>query len=155
MYKQTIDELLVRHSFFEGLEPHVIELIAACGSNEKFSAADYLAREGQQADKFYLIRHGTVALELHVPGQGPLTIETLQEGDILGWSWLFAPHRWQFAAKALSLVRVTAFDGVCLREKCEEDHDLGYEFMKRFAGIMIARLQATRLQLLDLYGTAS
>ncbi len=154
MYKQTIDELLVRHSFFAGLDPRVIELIAGCGLNEKFSAAGYLAREGQEADKFYLIRHGTVALELRAPGQGPLTIETLQEGDILGWSWLFSPHRWQFDAKALTLVRATAFDGVCLREKCEEDHDLGYEFMKRFAGIMIARLQATRLQLLDLYGTA-
>jgi hypothetical protein len=84
-----------------------------------------------------------------------MTIETIGEGEVLGWSWLFPPYRWQFDAQAVGLVRAIAFDGRCLRGKCEEDHDLGYWLMQRFAQVMSQRLQATRLQLLDLYGTRS
>jgi CRP-like cAMP-binding protein len=84
-----------------------------------------------------------------------LTIETLGEGDLLGWSWLFPPYRWQFDALAIEAVRAIAMDGKCLREKCEKDHDLGYDLMKRFSRIMTLRLQAARLQLLDIYGDSA
>ena len=83
-----------------------------------------------------------------------MTIETLEAGEVLGWSWLFPPYRWHFDARALSLVRATIFDGACLRGKCEEDAQLGYDLMSRFAQVVIERLQSTRLRLLDVYGYA-
>ena len=101
------------------------------------------------------MRHGRVVLETFVPGRGALTIETLEEGDLLGWSWLFPPYRWHFDARALDLVRAVAFDGACLRGKIDDDHALGYELLDRFSPVMLERLQATRLQLLDVYGSAA
>ena len=113
-----------------------------------------LFRDGDEANTFYVLRHGAVALETFVPARGPVTIETLETGEVLGWSWLFPPYRWHFDARALSLVRATAFDGACLRGKCEADPALGYELMSRFAQVAIERLQWTRLRLLDVYGYA-
>jgi CRP/FNR family transcriptional regulator, cyclic AMP receptor protein len=92
-----------------------------------------------------------VALEVQAPGR-TLRIETLNAGDPVGWSWLSAPYRWQLDARALEPCELLGFDGVCLRGKCETDHNLGYELMRRFAENLVDRLQATRLQLLDVYG---
>jgi CRP-like cAMP-binding protein len=151
---ETIDALLRDVPVFHGLEPAALELIAGCGSNVHFEQGAVLFREGDPADTFYVVRHGSVALETYVPARGPAMIETLEAGEVVGWSWLFPPHRWHFDARALSLVRATSFDGACLRGKCEADHELGYQLMRRFAGIALGRLQATRLQLLDVYGRA-
>ena len=118
----------------------------------RFEAGGYLLREGEPADWFYLIRQGRVALELKAPGRPPVTIQTIREGEIAGVSWLIPPYRWTYDARAMELVRALALDGKCLRGKCEQDHDLGYDLMKRFMPVLIQRLQATRLQLLDLYG---
>jgi CRP/FNR family transcriptional regulator, cyclic AMP receptor protein len=151
MTMETLHEILAEHAFFAGWEPQHVELLAGCASNVRFDAERYIFREGEEAKQFYLIRHGKVALEIFAPGQGPLTIQTLGEGDVLGWSWLFPPYRWQFDARAVELTRALALDGECLRKKAEEDHHLGYELMKRFASVIEQRLQATRLQLLNLY----
>ena len=96
----------------------------------------------------------TVALEVFTPTRGPVVIETLGPGEVLGWSWLFPPYRWHFDAQAVEPVRAVALDGGCLRGKCEEDPRLGYELTRRFAAIMMDRLQATRLRLLDVYCNA-
>ena len=84
---KPLDELLLEHPFFAGMEEGPRKFIAGCGRNEVFHAGDYLFREGDAADRFFLIRHGTVALELHVPGREPLVVDTLQSGEIAGWSW--------------------------------------------------------------------
>ncbi len=149
---ETLETTLAQHLFFKDLEPRHVRLIVGCASNVRFQAGDFLLREGEEANQFYLLRYGKVALQVVVPQRGRLTIETLAAGEVLGWSWLFPPYRWQFDAQALELVRAIAFDGRCLRGKCDEDHDLGYELMQRFARVMSQRLQATRMQLLDLYG---
>lgn len=148
----TLEPLLAQHPFFRDLAPRYLQLVVSCAANVRFKAGELLFREGADANQFYLIRHGTVALQVFVPQRGPLTIATVAAGEVLGWSWLFPPYRWHFDAQALELVRAIAFDGQCLRGKCEEDHDLGYALMQRFAQVMLQRLQATRLQLLDLYG---
>jgi CRP/FNR family transcriptional regulator, cyclic AMP receptor protein len=150
----TIEALLQDVPFFEGLERDALELIAGCGSNARFRPEEPLFRDGEEANTFYVVRHGTVALETFVPSRGPVTIETLGAGEVVGWSWLFPPYRWHFDARALSLVRATVFDGTCLREKCEADPRLGYQLMSRFAQVVIERLQWTRLRLLDVYGYA-
>lgn len=150
----TIEALLHDVPLFEGLTPAEFELIAGCGSNVRFREGELLFRDGDEADTFFILRHGSVALETFVPARGAVTIETLDAGEVVGWSWLFPPHRWHFDARALSLVRATGFDGACLRAKCESDPRLGYDLMSRFAQIVINRLQQTRLRLLDVYGYA-
>lgn len=154
METRSIDTLLAEHPFFAGLEPKDLELIAGCATNVRFAAGDKVFSEGEEADHFYVIRFGRVATEIRAPGRGPIAIQTLDEGDVLGWSWLFPPYRWAHDARALDLVRAVAFDGACLRRKCDEDPRLGYELMKRFAQVIIERLGNTRLQLLDVYGNA-
>ncbi len=150
---KTLDDLLADQPFFKGLAPEYLHFIATCASNVHFPVEQYLFREGQDAKHFYVLRHGSVAVEIFAPGRGPITIQTLGPGEILGWSWLVPPHKKHFSARAVEDLRATAFDGECIRRKCEEDARLGYELLKRFAAIMGERLQATRLQLLDLYGT--
>jgi CRP-like cAMP-binding protein len=150
----TIEALIRDLPIFDGLGPDVLELIAGCGTNTRFRADEMLFRDGDEANSFFVLRHGTVALETFVPARGPVTIETLGAGEVVGWSWLFRPYRWHFDARALSLVRATTFDATCLREKCEADPKLGYDLMSRFAQVVIERLQWTRLRLLDVYGYA-
>jgi CRP/FNR family cyclic AMP-dependent transcriptional regulator len=148
----TLETILTEHPFLKGMTPPYIELIAGCATSVRFNKGDYIFREEEEADRFYLIRHGLVALDVYVPHRGPVTIDTIQEGEVLGWSWLFPPYRWHFDARALQLTRAVAFDGKCLRERCDEDVNLGYDLVKRFSLVIMQRLHSARLQLLDLYG---
>ncbi len=150
---ETLESILAEHPLLEGFEESYLHLITGCAANVRFDAGDYIYHEGDEAKKFYLIRHGRIAIEIFTPERGPIIIETLRDGDVLGWSWLFPPHRWLFDARALELTRAISIDGECLRGKCEEDCKLGYRFMERFARLIIQRLQATRVRLLDMYGS--
>ncbi|MBI5867743.1 MAG: cyclic nucleotide-binding domain-containing protein [candidate division Zixibacteria bacterium] len=151
---ESLEGILAEHPFLHGLSRPHLELIVGCATNVRFDPGQFLFHEGEEADRFYVIRHGKVRVELFTPGRGPITIQTVDDGDILGWSWLLAPYQWHFDAQAVELTRAIALDGECLRTKCERDHDLGYEMLKRFAQIMQQRMDATRLQLLDLYGNS-
>jgi len=126
-------------------------LMVSCAANVNFKAGTYIFREGDPANTFYLIRQGKAAVEVSAPQHKPIIISTLGVGEILGWSWLVAPFQWKFQARAMEDMRAISLDGKCLRTKCEENHDLGYEVLKRFAQIMEQRLEAARLQLLDVY----
>ncbi len=149
---KSIAELVGEAPTFEGMNRADLELIAGCGHNEVFERGDYLLREGDAANTFFVVRHGHVALETSVPERGALTIETIEPGDLLGWSWLVPPYRVDFDARAVEPTRVTAFDAACLRGKFDDNPGLGYELMKRFIPVIVERLQATRLRLLDVYG---
>jgi CRP-like cAMP-binding protein len=149
---QHLDEIIRQHPFFKDLEPSCCEMIAGCGQNVRFDAGHYLFLEGGPADRFFLIRHGRVAFEITLPGREPARFLTLDEGEIAGVSWLVPPYRWNYDAKALELTRAIALDAKCLRGKCEADHHLGYELMKRFVPELVRRLHATRMQMLDVYG---
>ena len=151
---QTLEPLLRGHKFFDGLESDYLTLLTGCASTAVFAADTFLFREGEPAETFYLIREGKVALEIAAPGRGALVVQTLGPGDVAGFSWLFDPHRWEFDGRAVERVLAVQMDGACLRGKCDADPRLGYELMQRFAGLMTSRLQATRLQLLDVYGHA-
>ena len=151
---KNLGPYMKEHPFLEGMEEEHFELMVGCASNVKFDPGEYICREGQEANQFYFIRHGRMALELMTHDRGPMIIKTINEGDVLGWSWIFPPYVWNFDCKAIELTRAIAMDATCLRKKCEEDHHLGYELMKRFSHLMVQRLSATRLQLLDVYGTS-
>lgn len=148
---ETLEPILAKHPFLKGLDPRHLRILVGCASNVRFNAGQFLFHEGEEANEFYMIREGKVAVQIHGAERGPITVQTIGEGEVLGWSWLIPPYRWRFDAKALELTRAIALDGKCLRMKSEEDHDLGYELLKRFADIIVERLEATRLQLLDVY----
>ena len=152
VYVEGLSSALEEHPFFTGMNPIVRDTIAGCARNERFDTGEYLFREGAMADRFFLIRHGSVALEVHVPGREPMVVETLQAGDILGWSWLVPPYQWIMDARAMQLVRVISLDARCLRGKLDQDHSLAYEVFKRFIPVMADRLEAGRLQMIDMYG---
>ena len=152
---RSLEHVLADAPFLEGLDAERIALLAGCAGNVRFDAGEQLFREGDGADVFYVVRHGSVAVETFVPARGPMMIETIEAGEVIGWSWLFPPYRWHFDARALTQVRATSFDGACLRGKCDADPALGYTLMRRFAQVLIERLQWTRLRLLDLYGDSN
>jgi CRP-like cAMP-binding protein len=147
----TLEPILAEHPFLKGLAPEHVKLLAGCASNAAFQPGQFLFRSGEPSNTFYIVRQGKVSVEIGQGGNPPLGIQTAGEGDVLGWSWLIPPHIWRFDGRAIELTRVIALDGACLRGKCDADHDLGYELLKRFSRILTQRLEATRLQLLDLY----
>jgi len=151
---RTVEQLITGAPVFDGLAPDHLQLIAGCARNHRAAAGTFLFREAEPAERFFLIRSGTVRLEVHAPGRGSLPIETLQAPEVVGWSWLFPPYRWRFDARVLEAASLVSFDAACLRGKSDADHELGYELMRRFNTLLLERLQATRLQLLDVYGDA-
>lgn len=153
MSERAIPELLAEARVFAGLDPAHLELIGGCGKLVALEAGRELFAEGEAANTFYVVRHGRIALELTAPGHGHVTISTHGPGEVVGWSWLFPPYRWHFDGRVRDGGSAILVDGACLRGKAEADHDLGYELMKRFAAQMVDRLQATRIQLLDVYGS--
>ena len=149
---KTIADLMREAPLFADMRSDRLQLLAGCGRNVQFAEGETLFREEEAADVFYLLRHGSVTLETYVPGRGPITIETLAAGEVVGWSWLFPPYQWHFDARALTLVRAVQFDTTCLRDKLEEDSALGFDLMSRFARVLQQRLRWTRMRLLDVYG---
>ncbi|HQR80543.1 MAG TPA: cyclic nucleotide-binding domain-containing protein [Actinomycetota bacterium] len=152
---RTIAELLEDSPFFAGLDAQALAVFAGCAQTARFDTGELLFRAGQPADTFYVIRHGLVSIEMHAPAKGAVTLTTLDDGEVVGWSWLIPPYVWVFDARAAAPTSAVSFDGACLRAKCDADPALGYALMQRVSQMMYERLQATRVQLLDLYGDAS
>jgi CRP-like cAMP-binding protein len=146
-----IEELLEEHQLFAGMDQSTLELLSGCAANVVFDPGERLFVEGGEADRFWIVRHGRVALEVTVPGAGQMTIETLGPGSVVGWSWLVAPYTWRFDAVAQETIRATVFDVGCLRSKMDADARVGYQVLSRFVPVIVDRLQATRFRLLDLY----
>ena len=149
---EGLERILSEHPFFSAFSAEQRQLLAGCAKNHRFNAGQFLVHEGDPANEFFLIRHGKVALEIVAPGREPIVFKTLEDGEIVGASWLAPPYRWMFDARAMDLTRAIGMDAACLRGKCEADHHLGYEMMKRFLPILVERLDATRIQILDAYG---
>ncbi len=145
---EGLERIVREHSFFSGMKQEYTDIISGCAKNVRFEAGDYLFHEGDCADQLYLLRSGHVALEVDTP-KGPVTLQTVGESEIVGASWLVPPYRRGLSAKAQDLTRAISLDATCLRGKCEDNHDLGYEMMKRFMPILLQRLRAARLQILD------
>lgn len=152
MATRSLAAVLAGLPMLRDLAPRHLELLAGCARNVRLAAGASLAREGQPADHFFLIQEGRVAVEVQNPGGPPITVQTVGPGEFFGWSWLAPPYRWRFDGRAVTATRALQFDGACLRGKCEADHELGYQFLRSMVQTMAARLEAARLQMLDLYG---
>lgn len=149
---EGLERIIREHPFFKGLDARFVTLVVGCARNVRFEAGEYLFRDGGPADRFYLLRHGRVALEMAAPNGGSVTFQTLGPGEMVGLSWFAAPYRWAYDARALDPTVAISLDAVCLRGKLEQDHDLGYEVMQRLVPVLIERLQHARLQMIDVYG---
>ena len=138
------------HVFLKGLSERHLMLLASGVAPMTYQPGEYLGREGQPATRFFLILSGHVALDIPTPDRGVVPVQAVGPGEALGWSWLVPPHRWRFDCRAVETVQALAFDAEWLREKCEQDHELGYHLLKHLLSVIAGRLSASRLQLLDL-----
>jgi CRP-like cAMP-binding protein len=149
---RTVEDLLGEVPALTPLSAEHRALVAGCGRNRVFEPGSLLMREGEPAQAFHVIRAGSVAIQTFVPKRGEVTIETLHEGDLVGWSWLVPPYRGGFDARAIDTTHAIEIDGACLRGKFDRDAALGYELLSLFAPVIVERLQQTRMRLLDVYG---
>ncbi|MFH8371648.1 Crp/Fnr family transcriptional regulator [Streptomyces sp. NPDC018031] len=131
------------------------ERLLSTAHDVSFAAGTRLFEEGGRANRFWVVRTGSVTLDMHVPGRRAAVIETLGPGELVGWSWLFPPGGWHLGAEALSPVRAHEFDAAVVRRLCQEDTGLGYELVLACAQAMGERLQSARTRLLDMYGPHS
>lgn len=148
---KTLESIIAAHPFTRDINPRFLHLLKECAALERYGAQQQIFREGAEADRFYLLHSGRVSLESFVPGKGVVTMQTLGPGEALGWSWLFPPCRWHFTATAVEPVEAVALGTRVLRERMEENHEFGYDIAIRVGRVMLDRLQATRMRLLDLY----
>ena len=147
-------EMLKAHPFLAGMLPSEIALLAACAEPTVFGAGERVFDEGHDAQRFWLICTGRVRLDTVVPGRGPVVVETLGPGTVLGWSWVAPPHRWHFGAQALETTTAVRMEVPAVRDVCDQYPAIGYRLMDGFVQVVIDRLQNTRIRLLDLYGGA-
>lgn len=143
----ALESAIAGHPFTKGMSPRHLQVLAGAAMEVSIPAGDVIFRQGDAANRFYLLTDGEVAIESRGPGRTPVLIQTVRGGEVLGWSWLFPPYEWNFDARATRPTRAIFFYGTWLRETCEEDREFGYELIKRVSEVMLQRLQLTRRQL--------
>ena len=149
---QSLKPIISEHPFLRSLSPAYLQILTDCAEERAFTAGEVIFREGDIADRFFLIEQGKVALESHVSSaEGGLAVQDLGPQDVLGWSWLFPPYVWHFQARAVEPTRTISFNGAHLLVACEKNHEFGYDLMKRLAQVLIRRLQAAQKQLVKLH----
>jgi CRP-like cAMP-binding protein len=144
----TAQDLLAAHPFLAGLAEERLARLATWAHRAPFHPGTRVFSEGGHADRFWLIRDGKVRLDALVPGRGEVEIDTLGPDTVLGWSWLFPPYRWHFGAVAVEPTLTVELDGAGVRRLCDSDPALGHDLTRRFMGVVVERLQATRARLL-------
>jgi len=147
----TVEDIISTHPFWKGLNPHYFHVLRECATYVRWGPDQAVLTAEFDAEHFYLIHHGRIALQAFLPGKGTITIQTIGPGQALGWSWLFPPYRWHFSARSIEITEAVCFGAHRLRDYAEENHDFGYELAMRVGQILLQRLQATRLQLIDFY----
>ncbi len=149
---ESTERLLREHSFTEGMSDAHVRFMFGCMKNVRYRTGEYLFREGEAADQLFLLRQGRVTLEVHAAGSGATQLESLGEGDVLGWSVLFPPHRWDTDCRVLETCVALLFDGSCLRQKVEQDLPFAYALTRRLLYVVHRRLERARLHEADVYG---
>ena len=146
---QELYALIAQQPFFKGLNPQQLQLLAVSALEMKFETGATIFEEGSPANRFYLILTGRVELSAEMEDRNVIPVQTLGPGDDLGWSWLFPPYSMHFTARALEPTTAIFFYGTRLREQCEQDHELGYQLMKRIAEVATQSLRATQRRLMQ------
>ncbi|RMI03579.1 MAG: cyclic nucleotide-binding domain-containing protein [Calditrichaeota bacterium] len=146
---ESIRSILKAHPFFQEFPPPVVQRLVKFATTVRFTPGQKIFTVGENADAFYLICQGLVAVEVEIPNYGKVALQKIRDGEILGWSWLFPPHRWHFDARALEETEAVVLDARTLRTHIEVDHELGYHLVKRIARVMEERLRAAREKLVE------
>jgi CRP-like cAMP-binding protein len=146
-----MEHTLPEHAFLENLAPRHLKTLVECASECKLPVGHDLWRQGEEANGFYLVHWGEIAVGLDIPHQGFLRLDTLGPGDVLGWSWFLAPHRSHFDARTMTPVEALLFDTTRLRKLCEQDRELRCELLSRIAPIIVRRLEGSQEKLLELH----
>jgi CRP-like cAMP-binding protein len=152
MTTPDLHNTLTAHRFCDGMPQRIIDELAGMATFVELAAGSWIARQGQPADTFHLLVDGSCAVEIAAAARQPLVIATIHAGEVLGWSWMLPPHTWHFDVLAVEDSRSIAVNGAALRSACHTDHELGYEISTRLAAVIAARLEAARMQLVDVYG---
>ena len=149
MNKQVIEDYLSSHVFFSGLDDSFIKFLSNSARELRIKKGDVLFKQGERADKYYLLRNGRVSVQVPALMGPTLEIQSLGEDQIIGWSWLIPPYRWNFLARATEDSDLLEFDGNAILARCEKDPKFGFELFKRFARLMSERLDAARQKMMD------
>ena len=149
---KNIDLVLAKHPFFYGISEEFIPDLAILADVVTFEPGDVLFKEGDAADKFYLIIKGKIAIQTAVSYNDAITIQTVEDGEIVGWSWIVKPYKYKFGARVVEKTEMIVFNAEKLRTECEMDAELGFEIMKLLVQAVSTRLEQTRLLVLDVYG---
>ena len=149
--RETIATRVALHPFLAGMNPRQLALLTDCAIPVHFRKGQTILREGELANRFYLIESGKVVLESGEGFGDAVIIEEIGAGDLLGWSWMFPPYVWHFTARAAEPTEAIFFYGTILREYCERDPSLGYELFKRITPVMLKRLQSARRRMLSIH----
>ena len=141
--------LLATHPFTAGMPAHELAVLAENAMRVFYPAGETIFREGDPANRFYLIESGAVALEARATEKETKRIQIIRAGDVLGWSWLFPPYTWHFDARTIEPTSAIFLFGTRIRQICEEQPEIGYDLMKRISEVVLKRLQGTRNQLAE------
>ena len=154
MIEQSTAEYLSDHEFFSGLSEEIVKHLSKCASIRKIEKDQILFRQGEHADKFYIVRNGQISIQIPAVMGPILEVQTLGTDQVLGWSWLISPYQWSFQAKAVEDSELLEFDGTALLARCEQEPQFGYELLKKFAQLMAERLDAARQKMMDNWNPA-
>ena len=149
MSNQSITEYLSAHEFFSEFSDDVLKFLCECSSTREIKKGQILFLQGEHADKFYVVRSGRISIQMPAIMGPTLEIQTVDEDQVLGWSWLISPYQWNFQTKAEEDSELLQFDGAAILARCEQEPKFGYELLKKFAGLMSVRLNAARQKMMD------
>lgn len=151
MKATELREIVKNQDFLKDMKSEYLDILMGCVSYITYKKGHFILTQNGKADQFHIIHHGKVHIEVAAGDKGPVTIQVLSDGDVLGWSWLIPPYKWRFDALIVDPTTVLTFDGKFLREKCEEDHSFGFDMLKRMASVITYRLLFTRKELMDFH----
>lgn len=154
MSNQSTAEYLSSHVFFSELEQDILKFLSENVSTRKIKQGDILFRQGESANKFYVVRSGKISIQIPAVMGPALELQSQGKDQILGWSWLIPPYRWNFQARAEEDSELLEFDGAIILERCEEETKFGYELLKRFTSLMSERLETARQKMIDEWNPA-
>lgn len=148
----AISDRIAGHALFAGLDEQYVKILVDDAFEVSMLRDQVIFQHGESANHFYMIEGGRISLDIAIPGRGIIPVQTLHAGEVVGWSWIFPPYKWQFNARSLEETIALSFDAARIRRAIDADHEFGFQMMTRFSMVMMERLQATRLRLVDVYG---
>jgi CRP/FNR family transcriptional regulator, cyclic AMP receptor protein len=154
MSNPSTTEYLTAHEFFSGFSDDILNFLCECSSTREIKKGQILFRQGENADKFYVVRNGCISIQMPAIMGPTLEIQTLGKDQVLGWSWLISPYQWNFQTKAEEDSELLQFDGTAILARCEQEPKFGFELLKKFAGLMSVRLNAARQKKMDEWNPA-